>query len=94
MGITGLIGSRDAAALLNMPRSTFNLHVHNGRIPYAHRLPGATGVLLFDPAVISRIAADRDRPRAQRGSTTTGRRGAYPSHDDTPATTAKAPNEN
>ena len=89
MGINGLIGSRHAAARLNMPRSTFNLHVHNGRIPYAYRLPGATGAFLFDPAVISRIAAERDRPRAQRGSTTTGRRGANRPHDDTPATTTQ-----
>ena len=93
MGINGLIGSRHAAALLDMPRSTFNLHVHNGRIPYAYRLPGATGAFLFDPAVISRIAADRDRPRAQRGFTT-GRRGADRPHDDAPATTTKGNYEN
>lgn len=96
MGHSDLIGSREARARLNLPRTTFYRHVQKGLIPYAHQLPGATGVLLFDPAVISRIAADRDRPREQRGSTTTGRRGAadFPLHGDTPATTAKAPNEN
>ena len=76
-----------------MPRSTFYRHVKEGLIPYAHRLPGATGVFLFDPAVISRIAAERDQPRGQRGFTT-GRRGADRPHDDAPATTTKGNHEN
>ena len=93
MGQSDLIGSREAQARLNMPRTTFYRHVKEGRIPCAHQLPGATGVFLFDPAVISRIAAERDQPRAQRGFTT-GRRGANQSHDDTPATTTKGNYEN
>lgn len=50
-----LIGSREAAELLQVDRSTFTRWVALGRIAPAYRLPGATGALLFRAADVTAL---------------------------------------
>lgn len=60
-----LIGSKEAAQILgDVDRTTLTRWVKDGRIPTVGKLPGKSGALLFDRAVIEaqadRIAADAE----------------------------------
>lgn len=53
-----LIGIREAAEILEIPRSTFSRYVANGRVkPYA-KLPGRTRVYIFELEQIERLKAN------------------------------------
>lgn len=45
-----LITAREVADRLRVDRSVVTRWVHTGRIVPVHKLPGATGAYLFDPA--------------------------------------------
>lgn len=53
---TDLIGSADACRILRIDRSTLSRWVAAGRIAPVHRLPGATGALLFSRADVEALA--------------------------------------
>lgn len=53
-----LIGSKDACRILgDIDRTTLTRRVKDGLIPTVGKLPGKSGALLFDRAVIEAIAA-------------------------------------
>lgn len=61
-----LIGSKDACQILgDIDRTTLTRWVKDGRIPTVGKLPGKSGALLFDRAVIEaeaeRIAAETEQ---------------------------------
>lgn len=51
-----LIGSREAALLLGINRSTFTRWVKAGRLTPAHSLNGRTGALVFFRSDVERLA--------------------------------------
>ena len=62
-----LIGTRQAAEILGVPRTTLASRLSAGTIAPAIKLPGRTGAFLFDRAYIEQIAAD-ERDATQRRS--------------------------
>ena len=62
-----LIGTREAAEILGVPRTTLASRLAAGAIAPAIKLPGRTGAFLFDRAYIEKIAAD-ERDATQRRS--------------------------
>lgn len=62
-----LIGTREAAEILGVPRTTLASRLAAGAIAPAIKLPGRTGAFLFDRAYIEQIAAD-EREAAERRS--------------------------
>ena len=62
-----LIGTRQAAEILGVPRTTLASRLAAGTIAPAIKLPGRTGAFLFDRAYIEQIAAD-ERDATQRRS--------------------------
>jgi excisionase family DNA binding protein len=60
---TDLVGSVEAAAILGVPRVTFNRWAASGKIPAAIKASGRTGVRLFNRSDIEDFA---------RASTNTG----------------------
>ena len=62
-----LIGTRQAAEILGVPRTTLASRLAAGTIAPAIKLPGRTGAFLFDRAYIEQIAAD-EREASQRRS--------------------------
>lgn len=62
-----LIGTRQAAEILGVPRTTLASRLAAGTIAPAIKLPGRTGAFLFDRAYIEKIAAD-ERDATQRRS--------------------------
>lgn len=62
-----LIGTREAAEILGVPRTTLASRLAAGAIAPAIKLPGRTGAFLFDRAYIEQIAAD-ERDAAERRS--------------------------
>lgn len=56
---TLLIGTPEAARMLGKHRSTFSRLVKAGDIKPVMRLGGDNGPMLFDPADVARIIADR-----------------------------------
>jgi hypothetical protein len=55
MGNSSLIGSIEAARILEIDRSQFNKYVAQGRIVPDLKMPGRTGVQLFTHANIKRF---------------------------------------
>lgn len=53
-----LLTSAEAADQLGIERSTLSRWAQIGKIEVAHRLPGKTGVMFFDPAEVDRVAAE------------------------------------
>ena len=66
---TALIGTRQAAEILGVPRTTLASRLAAGTIAPAIKLPGRTGAYLFDRAYIERLANER---RALAASSKTG----------------------
>ena len=62
-----LIGTRQAAEILGVPRTTLASRLAAGTITPAIKLPGRTGAFLFDRAYIEQIAAT-EREATQRRS--------------------------
>ena len=62
-----LIGTREAAEILGVPRTTLASRLAAGTIAPAIKLPGRTGAFLFDRSYIEQIAAE-ERNAAQRRS--------------------------
>ena len=62
-----LIGTRQAAEILGVPRTTLASRLAAGTIAPAIKLPGRTGAFLFDRAYIEQIAAT-EREATQRRS--------------------------
>lgn len=62
-----LIGTRQAAEILGVPRTTLASRLAAGTIAPAIKLPGRTGAFLFDRSYIEQIAAD-ERDAAERRS--------------------------
>lgn len=54
-----LIGSAQAAKILDIDRATFNRWVKAGRVPVAMEMEGPTGARLFDAEVIEALATQR-----------------------------------
>lgn len=65
-----LIGTRQAAEILGVPRTTLASRLAAGSIVPAIKLPGRTGAFLFERSYIEQIAAD-ERDAAQRRSALT-----------------------
>ena len=62
-----LIGTREAAEILGVPRTTLASRLAAGAIAPAIKLPGRTGAFLFDRSYIEQIAADeRDAIQDQK----------------------------
>jgi predicted site-specific integrase-resolvase len=59
-----LMGSAEACGILGIDRSTLTRWVAKGIITPAQKLPGETGVYLFQPAEVRRVAAEQDGARA------------------------------
>lgn len=55
-----LIGSAEACQILGINRSTLTRWVATDRITYWVKLPGETGAMLFDRAVVETLAAETD----------------------------------
>jgi len=56
---TDLIGSAEACTILHVDRSTLSRWVAAGRLAPVHRLPGATGALLFSRAEVEALAVSK-----------------------------------
>jgi excisionase family DNA binding protein len=54
-----LIGSKQACNLLSIDRATLSRWVADGRLTYAHKLPGVNGAMLFRRSDIERLAQER-----------------------------------
>jgi excisionase family DNA binding protein len=54
-----LMGSAEACEILRIDRSTLTRWVAKGRISPAQKLPGESGVYLFDPDEVDRVAAEQ-----------------------------------
>lgn len=54
-----LIGSREAARILNIDRSVLVKRVQAGKVQPRLKLESATGAYLFDREYIERLAAER-----------------------------------
>jgi predicted site-specific integrase-resolvase len=54
-----LIGSIEAASILNVDRATFNRWVARGDVPVEVKFPGATGARMFRRIDVERVAKDR-----------------------------------
>lgn len=52
---TAPLGTVEAAERIGVERSTLSRWVASGRIVPLHKLPGRTGVVLFDPAEVERV---------------------------------------
>lgn len=57
------IGTTQAAKRCGVDRTTFFRWVQLGQIAPAMKLPGATGAMLFDPAEVDALAADKAAER-------------------------------
>ena len=57
-----LIGTRQAAEILGVPRTTLASRLAAGTIAPAIKLPGRTGAYLFDRAYIEQLAQEERRP--------------------------------
>lgn len=55
---TTLLATVEVAERLGVERSVLSRWVQLGKIAVAHRLPGKTGAMLFDPAEVDRVAAE------------------------------------
>ncbi len=53
-----LIGTAEAAEVIGVDRSTLSHWIAKGRIAPAQKLPGKTGVLLFDRSEVERVATE------------------------------------
>lgn len=58
--VDDLLGSREAARLLGIDRSTLTRWVRDGRIAPIHTLPGATGAHLFRRSDLEELASEID----------------------------------
>lgn len=56
--MTALIGTREAARVLGMSRSTVNRRAGTGLLPYVEKLPGRLGSYVFDRHTIEQIAKE------------------------------------
>lgn len=56
--MTALIGTREAARVLGLSRSTVNRRAGSGLIPYVEKLPGRLGSYVFDRTEIERLAKE------------------------------------
>ena len=56
MGKICLIGSREAAELLGMSRSSFSRAINRKKVIPAVKIPGSTGSYLFDKSDIEALA--------------------------------------
>lgn len=54
-----LIGSTEAARILNIDKATLTRWVAAGDLTPAHKLPGKNGAMLFHRADIDRLARER-----------------------------------
>lgn len=63
-----LIGTAEAAQILGVDPATVLRWVASGDLPFVRKLPGATGAVLYDGAVVRRKAAERVIERARRQS--------------------------
>jgi predicted site-specific integrase-resolvase len=54
---TELVGSAEACEAIGVDRSTLIRWVRSGKATAVQRLPGQTGVYLFEPAEVERLAA-------------------------------------
>ena len=54
-----LIGTREAATLLNVSLPTATRMAQEGELPVVGKLPGRTGAYLFDRAAVEALAAER-----------------------------------
>ena len=52
------LGSSEVCERIGIDRSTLTRWIQTGRIAYVQKLPGATGVYLFDPVEVERARAD------------------------------------
>jgi hypothetical protein len=59
MSNLGLIGSADAASILQCSRREVTRLVERGVLTPAMKLPGTRGAYLFDPVEVERVAAER-----------------------------------
>lgn len=55
--------TQGAATRLGVDRTTITRMVQSGELPAKEKLPGRTGAYLFDPAVIERVALEREIDR-------------------------------
>lgn len=62
--MTVLIGTREAARVLGLSRSTVNRRAGAGNLPYVEKLPGRLGNYVFDRAEIERIAMETTNENA------------------------------
>lgn len=58
-----IVGSAEAARLLQMDKSSLTRAVQEGLIPIIGRLPTRQGALVFDRAVIVQLAKERSAER-------------------------------
>lgn len=63
-----LIGSNEAATILNVDRATFNRWVARGDIPVEVKFPGTTGARMFRRGDVERAAKDRAAAKAHRST--------------------------
>jgi predicted site-specific integrase-resolvase len=61
---TELVGSAEACEAIGVDRSTLIRWVKAGKATAVQRLPGQTGVYLFEPAEIARLVAEQAREMA------------------------------
>ena len=61
-----LIGTHEAAEILGVNRATILRWAGKGALPFVRKLPGASGAMLFDSALIRRKAAERVIERTDR----------------------------
>ena len=52
-----LLSTTEAAGAIGVERSTLSRWVDQGRMSFAHRLPGPNGAMLFDRPEVERVAA-------------------------------------
>ncbi len=64
-----LIGSAEAAALLGIDRATVTRGVKSGKYTTVGRMPGKTGVYLFDRSYIDALSKSGSEPTRPRSGT-------------------------
>jgi len=53
-----LVGSVEAAAILDRPHPTVKRWAASGRLPHAVKMPGDTGAYMFERSVVEALAAE------------------------------------
>lgn len=61
-----LLATVEVAERLGVERSVLTRWVQLGKITVAHRLPGKTGAMLFDPVEVDRVAAELAAEQAEQ----------------------------